>query len=413
MSFFNIPDDVIDGVAAEIHRKTTKDYKVPVIGDKDNLETPQIFEIMPFNEIDSIDAKFYAIDGSRNSHTFYNGISLCFYQAGYVCFHKGQQIRMNEGADPVVLGKVYHPTKMLVVAEKDISDIYDELLTLPPVVGLISFFGDPPEEIFAYNKDLVTNNVSTLLGFCQDVLEWACVYDIAANLGSSKGDIILRDGTLRSLQIKQRYLIKLGHLLHSMNVRVVGVTKQSPIKTELSYTHSKIDNYLQSKLRRTYQFRTKDPRGQKLCCYFEVRDDVLEAAYAGSGSNMYAKKDIIGGRGFGLFFSARLDYVEKLQNYDWLVCDLNIYDCMPGIANKVTSRDTQCVAELMYLLTATTQEHYILGYPYPLVEAHNLVTVGADFKQVALAKLKSALYSSQHMDHTDIENLFLDIHSRF
>jgi NurA-like 5'-3' nuclease len=67
----------------------------------------------------------------------------------------------------------------------------------------------------------------------------------------------------------------------------------------------------------------------------------------------------------------------------------------------------------MYKLTATTQEHYILGYPYPLVEAHNLVTLTGDFKQEAIARVKAALYSSQQMDHTDIENLFLDLHSRF
>ena len=85
---------------------------------------------------------------------------------------------------------------------------------------------------------------------------------------------------------------------------------------------------------------------------------------------MYAKKDIVGGRGFGLFFTARLDYVEKLQNYDWLICDLNIYDCIPAIGTKQLDRSHEVIAEIMYALTATTQEHYILGYPYPLVEAH-------------------------------------------
>lgn len=128
---------------------------------------------------------------------------------------------------------------------------------------------------------------------------------------------------------------------------------------------------------------------------------------------MYAKKDIHGGRGFGLFFTARLDYVEKLQNYDWLVCDLNIYDCIPGIANQDLTRDCTRVGEIMYELTATTQEHYILGYPYPLVEAHNLVSLTGDFNKEAIARVKAALYSAQQMDHTDIENLFLDIHSRF
>jgi hypothetical protein len=128
---------------------------------------------------------------------------------------------------------------------------------------------------------------------------------------------------------------------------------------------------------------------------------------------MYIKKDIIGGRGFGLFFTSRLDYVEKLQNYDWLICDLNIYDCIPEIANKVLTRDLVTIKNIMFELTAITQEHYILGYPYPLVEAHNLVSLKSDFKAEAIARVKNELYSSQNMDHTDIENLFLDLHSRF
>ena len=413
MQIFNIPDDVISGVASQIHSKTNKDYHIPVVGVADNLETPQIFEIMPFDQIDSRDVRFFAVDGSRNSHTFYNGITLCFYQAGYVCFHLGNQLRMNESDDPVVFGKIFHGNKMLVLAEKDLSGIYDELLSLPPVSALMSLFDAKPEDVFAYSKDVLIRSAATLLGFCQEILEWACVYDIAQNAPLSPGDFILRDGTLRSLHIKQNFLIKLGHLLHTKDVRVVGVTKQSPIKTELAYTYSKIDNYLQSKLKPEYPFSEKDPKRQKLCCYFEVRDDVLQEAYQGSGSNMYAKKDIHGGRGFGLFFTARLDYVEKLQNYDWLVCDLNIYDCIPGIANQTLERDCQRVGEIMYELTATTQEHYILGYPYPLVEAHNLVSLTGDFKAEAIARVKNALYSAQQMDHTDIENLFLDIHSRF
>lgn len=413
MQFMNLPEEVINGVAAQIHSRTNKDYHIPVVGIPNNLETPQIFEIMPFDQIDLPGSRFYAIDGSRNSHTFYNGISLCFYQAGYVCFQQGRQLRLNETDDPVVLGKLFHGTKMLVLSEEDLSDIYDEFLSISPVVVLLTFFEDSPDQIFPYSKEIVITSASNLLGFCQEVLEWACVYDILTHAPLSSGDIILRDGALRSLQIKQRYMVKLGYLAHSKGIHVVGVTKQSPIKTELAYTYAKIDNYLQSKLKPEYPFKTQNPKSQKLCCYFEVRDDVLEAAYRGSSSGMYAKKDIVGGRGFGLFFSTRLDYVEKLQNYDWLVCDLNIYDCIPGIANKETTRDAGKIAAIMHLLTATTQEHYILGYPYPLVEAHHLVSLTSDFKQEAIARVKAALYASQHMDHTDIENLFLDLHSRF
>ena len=413
MSSFEIPDDVISGVAAQIHAKTNKDYKIPVIGVPGNLETPQVFEIMPFAQIDQLSSRFYAIDGSRNSHSFYNGVTLCFYQAGYVCFHKGAQVRLNTGDDPIVLGQVFHGNRMLVLNDKDLGDIYDEFLALPPTAALLSFFDDKPEEIFPYDREIVIRTPGTLLGFCQEVLEWACMYDIAQNFPLEPGDFILRDGSLRSLNIKQRFLVKLGHHLHSKRIRVVGVTKQSPIKTEHAYTFSKIDVYLQSKLKPSFSFKATDPKSQKLCCYFEVRDDVLESAYQTGGSNMYAKKDIVGGRGFGIFFTARLDYVEKLQNYDWLICDLNIYDCIPGIANKDTARDAAAVSEIMFKLTATTQEHYILGYPYPLVEAHNLVTLTSDFKQQAIARVKAALNASQQMDHTDIENLFLDLHSRF
>lgn len=32
MQFFNIPDNVIDGVASEIHNRTTKDYHIPIVG---------------------------------------------------------------------------------------------------------------------------------------------------------------------------------------------------------------------------------------------------------------------------------------------------------------------------------------------------------------------------------------------
>ena len=413
MQVFNIPEDVINGVAAEIHAKISRDYKIPVVGVPGNLETPQIFEIMPFDEIDKPTCRAYAVDGSHNSHTFYNGISLCFYQAGYVCFRQGEQVRLNTTTDPVVLGRRFHGTKMLVLAEKDLTDIYEEFLALPVVAQFLSFCGDAPEQVFPYDKEAVTKSAASLLSFCQEVLEFACVYDILVNQHTASGDFILRDGALRSLNIRQKYLVKLGYTLHSNGVRLVGVTKQSPIKTELAYTFSKTDNYLQSKLKPSYPFKATDSKRQKLCCYFEVRDDVLDAAYSGNSSNMYSKKDITGGRGVGLFFATRLDYVEKLQNYDWLICDLNIYDCIPGIGNKVLTRDTCTVAQILYALTATTQEHYILGYPYPLVEAHNLVSLTGDFKEEAIGRVKNALYSMQQMDHTDIENLFIDLHSRF
>jgi hypothetical protein len=328
-----IPQKAIDSVAQHINERSTKSYEIPTIGNEANIETPQIFEIIPFDEIDNSERKVFAIDGSLNSPTFYNGVSIGLYRAGYVCFQSGKQVRMNEYDDPVILGKSYMPENILITCDDHRNAIYDELLTLAPVKNFLDFLGDKPEDIFPYTRETICLSVSSLLPFCQEVLEWALVYEIACKKDVKPNDMILRDGTLRSVQaISQKYLVKLGEFLHKKNIILLAITKNSPIKVELSYTFRQLDNYLQDKLKPKYPFREKDPKRQKLCCWFQVPDPVLLGTY-GEGS-MFAKKSLTGGRGTGLFFAARLDYVEKLQNYDWVVADLNIFDVIPGILDR-------------------------------------------------------------------------------
>ncbi|MBD2102573.1 DNA double-strand break repair nuclease NurA [Leptolyngbya sp. FACHB-261] len=405
-----IPDSAIELVAKHINTRSNKNHGIPVIGHEENIETPQIFEIIPFDQIDDSEKRFYAIDGSYNSEQFYNGLCLAIYAAGYICFHKGQQIRMNLLDDPVVLGKAYYPQNILITHQDHLIAIYDEFLALEPVKDLLNFLGEAPEKIFPYKKEQICTNLSTLLGFCQEVLEIALILEIT-NLAETKpGDFILRDGTLRPLQIKQEYLVKLGKYAHENGIKIVAVTKQSPTKMELSYTFRQIDNYLQDQLKHEYPFTETDPRRRKLCCWFEVPDVVLKAAYQG---DMFIKKSIRGGRGFGLFFAARLDYVEKLQNYDWLIVDVNIFNAIPKIESKNFERDKAELDSIFKELTRLTQEHYILGYPYPLCEAHNFISLKKNFKEEIIARLKYSLYRDQRMDNVDIENLFLDMHERF
>jgi len=253
-----------------------------------------------------------------------------------------------------------------------------------------------------------------LLDFCQEILEWSLIHEILNSNKLKSGDFILKDGTLRSLNIKQKYLVKLGKFAaQDKKVQLVGITKNSPVKMELSYTFKQIDSYLQDQLKPKYPFKQTDPKRQKLCCWFEVPEPVLRGAYGNGTSDMYARKGITGGRGIGLFFAARLDYVEKLQNYDWVVADLNIFDAIPDIEKDDQERNYEKLKSIFFDLTRLTQEHYILGYPYPLVEAHNFVTLTRDFKEEVINRVKHSMYLSQHMDHVDIENMFLDIHSRF
>ncbi|MCD6398537.1 MAG: DNA double-strand break repair nuclease NurA, partial [Candidatus Aenigmarchaeota archaeon] len=349
-----------------------------------------------------------------NSQQFYNGVSIGIYNAGYICYKGGKQLRMNDTNEPLILGKAYYPQNILITNEDHLFAIYDELLNLQPIKDLIEFFQDSSENIFPYKKEVVCSNLSTLFSFAQEVLEWSLVYEIANRTEIRKGDFILRDGTLRSLNIKQKYLVKLGKFLHEKGIIIVGITKNSPVKMELTYTLRQIDNYLQDKLKLTYPFTEKDSKRQKLCCWFEVPDDVLLASYGGKGNSaMYAKKDIKGGRGFGLFTIARLDYVEKLQNYDWVIADVNIFDAIPNIESDEKNRDMDKLSKIFKELTRLTQEHYILGYPYPLVEAHNFVSLKKDFKEEMIKRVKFALYKEQRMDNIEIENLFLDIHDKF
>lgn len=405
-----IPDSAIELVAKYINTRSNKNYGIPVIGHEENIETPQIFEIIPFDQIDDSDRRFYAIDGSYNSEQFYNGLCIAIYAAGYICFHKGQQIRMNSLDDPVILGKAYYPQNILITHQDHLVAIYDEFLTLEPVKNLLSFLNEKPEEIFPYKKEQICTNLSTLLGFCQEVLEIALILEVIDLAGTKSGDFILRDGTLRPLQIKQKYLVKLGKYAHEKGVRIVAVTKQSPIKMELAYTFKQIDNYLQDQLKYEYPFTETDPKRKKLCCWFEIPDVILKSAYQG---DMFIKKSIRGGRGFGLFFAARLDYVEKLQNYDWLIIDVNIFNAIPEIESEKLERDRAELDSIFKELTRLTQEHYILGYPYPLCEVHNFISLKKNFKEEIIARLKYSLYRDQRMDNVDIENLFLDMHERF
>ena len=410
MSRKEIPDSAIEAVARHINTRSNKNYGIPTVGNADNIETPQIFEIIPFDQIDNTNNRFYAIDGSYNSEQFYNGLAVAMYAAGYICYQHGKQVRMNSDDDPVILGKEYYPESILVTNEEQLGVMYDELLSMSSVKKLLDFWNDSPENIFPWKKDQICKNLSTLLGFCQEILEIALILEIGEIPETKAGDFILRDGNLRPLQVKQLYMVKLGKYLHDKEIVIVAITKQSRIKMELSYTFKRIDNFLQDELKHKYPFTQTDPNRKKLCCWFEVADDVLKASYEG---DFIIRKAIKSGRGFGLYMVARLDYVEKLQNYDWVVADVNIFDAIPGIEAGKLDRDRGTLAKIFGELTRLTQEHYILGYPYPLAEVHNFVSLKKDFKQELVNRLKYSLYKDQCMDHVDIENLFLDTHDRF
>ena len=116
---------------------------------------------------------------------------------------------MNSSDDPVILGQTYTPNNILVTNEDHLAEIYDELFTMPPVKRLVEFWTKEPDDtlnkVFAYGKEQVCVNLSTLLSFCQGILEIALILEVAEHPDTKHGDFILRDGTLRPIQVKQSY----------------------------------------------------------------------------------------------------------------------------------------------------------------------------------------------------------------
>lgn len=439
MNHKEIPEKAIESVAKLINDTVKFPSKVSVTTIQGETETPHYFEITPFSEIDTSERNFYAIDGSYNFQEFYNGICIGLYTAGYICYYRGKQVKLNNEDNPIINGKSYAPQNIMILSERDKEAIFDELFELEPVVNFVSFLGSK-DDVFGFKgnfddfKDEITINTSRLLSFCQTLLEWALIYEIANLDRTKQGDIILKDGNLRPLEIKQEHLIKLGKYLSSKDIYLLGVTKNSPVKFFSSSTFAKIDDHLQTDLKYKFNFAETEDRKKKICCWLEVSDDILIRAYPESGQkklfaqgkidkitrpSMIGSKGITGGRGFGLYFIARLDYVEKLQNYDWVVVDLNIFDAIPSIETYAKKdigkalRNIDKISEIFKELTRLSQEHYILGYPYPLAEVHNFVTLKSSFKQEIINRVKISLYRDTRMEHVDIENLFLDIHDRF
>ena len=427
MNTKEISESTINKIAEHINIRVQQNPRVSLISHEHSTTSPQYFEIVPFNEIDNSNRKFFAIDGSYNSQEFYNGISVGLYTAGYVCYQSGKQIRVNDLDDPVIFGKSYYPENILITNESHRYAIFDELLQLEPVKNLLEFLKvkkDDVDSILGFNRDAICSTISKLLSFCQEVLEWSLLLEIINLDISNKEDVILRDGTLRSISIKQKYLIQIAKLAKQKGIYIIAITKNSPIKLELSSSFKKIDDYLEKEKKPFYPFTITEKKWQKLCCWFEVGDDVLLSSYPDANNkqrySMFATKHLTGGRGFGLFFVARLDYVEKLQNYDWMVVDINILDVIPNLTEQTTEqdilkldRDINFLRNIFKELTRLTQEHYILGYPYPLVEVHNFVTLKNNFKEEIINRVKASLYQSQHMDHVEIENMFIDLHGRF
>ncbi|MCS7029848.1 MAG: hypothetical protein NZ519_13905, partial [Bacteroidia bacterium] len=153
MNHKEIPEKAIESVAKlinDIVNLPSKVFSIKTI--QGETETPHYFEIIPFSEIDNSERNFYAVDGSYNFQEFYNGICIGIYTAGYICYYKGKQVKLNSEDNPIISGKSYSPKNIMITNDKDKEAIFDELFSLESVKNFLSFLGNPTD-LWAFASD--------------------------------------------------------------------------------------------------------------------------------------------------------------------------------------------------------------------------------------------------------------------
>ena len=79
-----IPQEAIDAVARHINERDNKPTNIPIITIDGNTETPHYFEILPFDQIDNTDIKFFAVFSFKveylliNKKNWFNSQSFLF-----------------------------------------------------------------------------------------------------------------------------------------------------------------------------------------------------------------------------------------------------------------------------------------------------------------------------------------------
>ena len=191
-------------------------------------------------------------------------------------------------------------------------------------------------------------NFRTIVRHFRDILEWAVLLDMAWD-SYKQPPLLLRDGLLRSMSMKEATVESLAGSFNDAYENngslVVGVAKRA-----------KVLNYYSMSLNLENAFNRQYP------CYCELRKEMEEEAY-------HRASAWIGHRSFGDLF-----FVKLTENKEGVILPIEIPRWLRDRKKEV----------LEYVAWTSRESFPTIGYPYPLVKAHeNARLTGIEMEYLA------------------------------
>ena len=199
------------------------------------------------------------------------------------------------------------------------------------------------------------NNFRSLIRHLRDILEWAVLLDMAWDPQKTP-ILLLRDGLLRIISMKDQTIKALEgsfqEAYEDKGTLLVGVAKKAKILDYYSLALS-----LENKSNRPYPW------------YCELQKDLEKEAYRHASA-------WVGRRSFGDLYFAKL---TEARNGVILPIEIPVW---------LKDRDKEI---LEYLVSSSKSSFPIIGYPYPLIKAHeNAALTGIEMEYLA-SLLKSEI----------------------
>lgn len=226
-----------------------------------------------------------------------------------------------------------------------------DLLRREPVASLANHLGvEDPLDLFsqymskikgdAWPVDMRPADLRDVIAHIRDVVEWAVLLKLAWEPTSSKR-LVIRDGLLRTMALHETMVQRLSasfqRAYDERGAMLVAVAKRSQL---LSYMSIALE--LGGTFRRPY------------ACFAEVPKELMRRAYRG--------RNWIGGYGFGIMHLAKL-----AGDPDGLVIPVDVPFWLMDRRREA----------LEYLANTAQGSFPQVGYPYPLVRAHELASMSS------------------------------------
>jgi hypothetical protein len=191
-------------------------------------------------------------------------------------------------------------------------------------------------------------NFRTIIKHFRDILEWAVLLDMAWD-PQKKPTLLLRDGLLRSMSMKDATMRSLADSFmkayEKKDTLLIGVAKPAEVL-----------NYYSMSLNLENAFNRKYP------CYCELNKDMEEEAY-------HRASAWVGHRSFGDLYLAKLT-----ENKEGIILPIEIPSWLRDRKKEI----------LEYVAWTSRNSFPTLGYPYPLIKAHeNASLTGIEMEYLA------------------------------